>query len=444
MKTILTLLSVCISYAVFASHHMGGYIAAKQLNGHLYQITTVLLSDPNSPANAYSDSISLEYGDGQTEKIIRTSVSTEDGVQRNTYTTQHQYSTDGTFLIVYTSPNLPANIVNVNGGFSDNVPFKTTCLIRISSTLYFTSQSANPLAFEFVKGYTEKITHYNPTFVGGDSITVLHELVTDYPSLTNYTLPEGSSINPYSGMIAFTPKSPGLYLFMIRVSSYSRYGILVAQSCIPQLCKITDGISESPTVDFMLASLHPQGWYSRELVPNQNIDQQANFTGVSGSYSVELYSELFDKGATHSIIELMPNSVVTAVNWTALAEYERTTPYFITYRFRRSTENIITDYNIAFYHGAPINTGIHDQASSDEYIIVYPNPAYGTTQCFFVFNNVHQAQLLVYDALGRMITTQSVNGKSITVETSAWKSGMYTYTLLMENGEVQNGKLILK
>lgn len=442
MKTLLTVLSICISYAVFASHHLGGYIVAKQVSGRLYQISTVLLTDPNAPANNFAGDISLQFGDGITEIINRTSVTTEDGIQKSVYTTNHTYATEGIYAISFTNPNLPDNIVNVNGGISNSTPFQITSLIKVSNMLSGV-QSASPLAFEFVNASFNNPTTYNPTFVGGDNDFISYELVTQPNALPNYFLPEGSSVNPYSGMLTFTPKMKGLFLFVIKVSSY-RAGTLTAQSEVIQLFKVTETNPYKPTVDFMLASLHPQGWYSRELVPNQNIDQQVNFTGVSGPYTVELYSELFDKGATSSIIQLMPNSMVTNINWTALAQYARATPYFITYRFRSSAENMVHDYNIAFYHGAPINTGLHNQASNDQYVIIYPNPVYGATQCYFAFKDFQHAQLSVYDALGRMIISESVNGKSVTLETSTWKSGMYTYSLLMENGEVLNGKLMVK
>lgn len=442
MKTIFTLLAVCFSYVTFASHCIGGYIVAKQVSGRQYQITTVLLTDPNSPANMNSADISLDYGDGKTETVTRTAVSTEDGIQRNTYTIEHIYATDGVFTISFSNPNLPANIVNLNGGFSENTPFKTTCLIRVNNTVSG-MQSASPLAFEFVKGCLNKTSHYNPTFIGGDGYTVVQELVTEHPSLPNYNLPESSSINPYSGMLTFTPQFSGLYLFAFKITSYQN-GILMTQSHIIQLYKISEAQVGVPTIDYPETSAHPQGWQSRVVTPNQSVNQLVTFTGTGDPFTVEVYSELLNKGATSSISKPTTNSAVAELNWAALPAYERTTPYFITYRYRSSNLNMIDDYNIAFYHGAPINTGVDEETSENQAIILYPNPAFGATQCYFVFSEFQKGQLTVYDVLGKSIQTEAIDGKTYMLETRDLKPGMYTYRYVSQSGENFQGKLQLK
>lgn len=444
MKTPITLLAICFSFTASASHHMGGYITAKQVSARLYRITTVLLTDPNQPANTFSDSISLQYGDGETQIIGRTSAATEDGIQRSTYITEHRYSSDGTFIISYTNPNLPANIVNVNGGFSANTPFYTSCMIRISSSMTSPNQSPDPLAFNFSNGVLNTTTHYNPTFTGGNNDELTFELMAESNMLPNYSQPWGSSINQYSGMITFTPLTPGLYLFPIRVTSY-RNGIVTARTNAIQLYKILDGVAVTPAVNVPDAIMSLQGWYSRELIPNQTVDQQLQFTlqPVSPEFTAEVYSELKDKGAIVTSSEPTPSSILLNVNWTANPTYAKNTPYFITYRFRSSHLNITDDYNIAFYHGAPLNTWINDLNTSEQKVVVYPNPIDGGT-CTIEFGENQTGEISVIDLLGKKIVTEAVAGKKHTLKTDDWKTGIYCYSFISTGGEKIQGKLEVK
>jgi hypothetical protein len=442
MKTIFALLAFCLSGAsVYASHLLGGYITAKQQSGRIYEITVVTLSDPGSPANEFTSIITVNFGDTKSEEIARTSVSHDDvNVNRNTYITTHEYSTDGNFIISYTDPNLIPNIININGGNSDMLPFYIESMVKVDGSTS-KNQTAIPLAYEKVTTVTNQASHYNPTFAGAGDEEISYELVTP-TNLPNYVLPSSTFINPYSGMLSFTPMSPGYYLFFIKSKSFKN-GVLIASVTAAQLVNVKDAVFALPVVEIADVDLYAaQGWYRRSLEVNEVMSQPFTFSSVNSNIIGAVFSELFTYDATDSIIHATGSSTTIIVDWTALPIYVRETPYFATYRLR-SADNFIYDYNIAFYHGAPLNTGIFNVTSSTtQEVFIYPNPA--DNEFTLVFPEQLTAQILVYDALGKIVLSDKINGKAYHAETALWKSGIYSYSLQMQNGDYIKGKIIVR
>jgi hypothetical protein len=443
MKSILTLLTICIScISVYASHILGGYIAAKQVTGLHYQITAVVQSDPNSPSNNQMADIELNFGDGTKETVSRATLATENNVQRNIYVVHHTYAADGEYMITYTDPNWAANIVNLNGGFSDIIPVKLQCWINVKEALT-NQQSANPLAYEQVKGRLNHPLHYNPTFVRADGDDIYIELLAERSDLTNFNLPQNSIVNAHSGMLTFTPAQPGLFLFVFRIHT-SKNGIETSQTDMMQLIQVLDGVAASPTVEVINATLFDQGWYGKAVTPNEQLSQSVLFTLTNNPFSAEVYSELTDKGATTTIVNTALNQRHAKLDWTALPSYQRNTPYFITYRYRSSADNYIDDYNVAVYFGAPFNTGLNDNLWNQAAVKVYPNPVIDGTCTLLIPDNRSAATVSIYDALGRVVYTSKVNNQQLVLKTYTWPTGMYSYRVLTSNGLAKTGIFIVQ
>jgi hypothetical protein len=442
MKILLALLiTVTCCFSSMASHILGGYIAAKQQTGRQYQITVIVMSDPNIPSNTSTANIELNFGDGRKEIVERTTIATENGVQRNSYVVNHLFASDGLYVISYTDPNWAANIINLNGGFSEGTVLRLETMIRINS-LIVNGQSAIPLALEQVKGMLNHPLHYNPTFVQADGEDISIELLSARNDLTNYALPNGASVNPYSGMLTFTANNPGLFLVIFRVHTF-RNGVETSQTDAMQLVKIMDGTVSTPSVEVPDATFYDQGWYSRVVTENEQVSQSMVFTLDNNPFAVEVYSELTNKGATTTIVNTASNKKQGKLDWNVLPADERSTPYFITYRYRSTADNYIDDYNVALYDGAPLNTGLLEEAPWG-YGKVYPNPV-AEGKCTLVLpENLQMAALNIVDALGRNVYSTTISGQSILVETNHWPAGVYAYMVSTPTGKHISGNIVVR
>ncbi|MES2691270.1 MAG: T9SS type A sorting domain-containing protein [Bacteroidota bacterium] len=74
--------------------------------------------------------------------------------------------------------------------------------------------------------------------------------------------------------------------------------------------------------------------------------------------------------------------------------------------------------------------------------LVYPVP--GKDFVTIEFPVLHKnASLTVYDIKGKEMSTQTVNGNLLTIETKTFAPGNYTYTLKTTDGQISTGKFII-
>lgn len=240
---------------VLASHYRAGEITYEQISGRLYRVTAITYTDPNSPANEFTTTISMSWGDGNTEEVPRAGLNpiVPGVVQQNIYIATHQYSTAGTFLVSFADPNRVANIVNINGGFSDNTPFYVESLIRISTTLLGnTSPQLRTLpVFDGCLNfyYTHNPGAYDPD---GDSLAYVIIPPKQAPKLEvpNYTQPAASDsfeLDPYTGTLYWVkPTVLGLHNIAIRIEEW-RYGVLMGYVVRDMQIRIVECFNNPPT-----------------------------------------------------------------------------------------------------------------------------------------------------------------------------------------------------
>ena len=193
-----------------ASHLKGGYITYKWLSGRTYEVTLVTFSDPNSPADLNTLSVSLSLGDSDSYIVQRSARQIiSPSVVENIYTTTHTYQEEGVYMISYTDQSLIDGIVNINGGNSTNSTLFLESMLNING---FNGISNSPQPYSLLPdpiATSGNAMYYNSTWFtkkgtnqmqfGEDSIS--YEMLVGLDKNTNYTLPPGLSIDAYSGMI---------------------------------------------------------------------------------------------------------------------------------------------------------------------------------------------------------------------------------------------------
>ncbi|MES2781120.1 MAG: T9SS type A sorting domain-containing protein [Bacteroidota bacterium] len=444
MKNLIIILAICLfHFSTFASHLYGGYITTKKLSGRQYEISVTILGDPHGAAS--QTSIKLSFGDGDSQTVARLSLANlEDNFRSNIYKTIHEYQSDGVFIITYSDPNLVDNIVNVNGGQSSNSSLVIESMIRVSPTL-LSLENPRPLAYTFPSVAFGKSLTYNPTFIDAEGDNIVYELLSS-TNLLNYQLPAAMTMNQHSGMVTWNNINfQGLYLIQYKVSSYESNGILNAYTIVTQMIRVVDLVIDFPTpVHFPNTDLAPAGWY-RSVVNTSGWVQQPFIMPLNNNTNcnIEVYSELLHLNGR---IETNQNDSQHVVNffWEALAGMNRPTLYFVTFRLQSTKlARVSKDYNVAFYHGAPLTTGVNEWRGENEKVSVYPNPSTNGSCIFLLPTQSPNTMLHIYDMAGKEIVNTPVIDASYTWDHSSETTGLYFYQIEMPDGHLFSGKVMI-
>lgn len=450
MKTLITLITFCLFHsAAVATHLYGGYITTKKISGRKYEIRVLVVSDPNSPASQFLTNIDIDYGDGVLETVQRLSQGNLEGPFRtNTYVTTHEYQSDGIFVVTYTDPSLVDGIFNVNYGESGNTKLVLEAMIRISPTI-LSKENPAPLAYTFPYAGYGKPFSYNPTFIDMEGDNISYELLSN-PDLPNYQLPATMSMNPYSGMITWNNLNhQGLFLIQYKVNSFDK-GQLVAYSIVTQVIRVKDIVSDFPTPPSVPnTDIAPAGWY-RSVVATPGpvlqpfilpFSRNSNFTDCN----IKVFSELLQ--SSNGSVELKQNDSQQLANfsWSALTNMIRTTPYFVTFRLQSKTDaQQIKDYDLAFYHGAPLTTYNNEILIGDNNVSVYPNPS-TTGNSFFILPPYScNSVLRIFDMAGKEIVHTLLTQSSYNWEHPHQPAGLYLYSVELTNGSILKGKVVVE
>ena len=87
-----------------------------------------------------------------------------------------------------------------------------------------------------------------------------------------------------------------------------------------------------------------------------------------------------------------------------------------------------------------------EMPTSDQYLIIYPNPAWDKFTVSSQQSAVSNWQIAVYDMFGRKVEEIQVSkGKTkIVVNSMGWKKGLYIIRTMNKNGLIGSGKVIVK
>jgi gliding motility-associated-like protein len=277
-----------------ASHYRAGEITYEKINGRLYRITAITYTDPNSPANAFTGSVEIFWGDGSSEDVLRNEIKPiSTTVHQNVYVAEHQYATDGTFLVSLTDPNRVANIVNINGGFSDNIPFYVESLIRISSTL-LGNTSPQLRTLPVFDGCLQFYYTHNPGAYDPDGDSLAYKIVPpkqapnqDVPNYVQPLASDSFELNPYTGTLFWVkPIQKGLYNIAIRIEEW-RAGSLIGYVVRDMQINIVDCINDPPTPPTYQNSCVIAGDSVKFNVVSTDMNiQQITITGLGGPFEL--------------------------------------------------------------------------------------------------------------------------------------------------------------
>ncbi len=260
-----TLISILNNTDVCATHNRSGEITYKQ-TGPLTILATITTYTKASSTSADRDSLTLNWGDGESEIVARSNGNGEiilgEDIKVNYYTAEHTYPGRATFTLSFEDPNRVDNIVNVNFPNSVDVPFFVSTTFTLINTQFQGFNNSVVLLqppIDFACANQKFIHNPNAYDVDGDSLS--YELVIPLQAegdvVPSYRFPDEVSagpenrisLDPITGDFVWdSPKQTGEYNIAIKINEY-RNGILLNSVIRDMQIRVESCISLPPSIN---------------------------------------------------------------------------------------------------------------------------------------------------------------------------------------------------
>lgn len=295
---LLLLLSCLIGLKVYATHYRAGEIYYENIGGRNYRITATTFTDPNSNANQFTTQLTIFWGDGTSNVVMRTQrIEISVTVQKNVYQFTHTYPSDGNFVVSFSDPNRVADIRNINNGIrTDDIPFYVESLIKVSSAI---GNNNSPILRvpPIVDGCEDFFYLHNPGAYDPDGDSLVFSL--DVPKqgrndpVPNYTNPAATdsfTIDFRTGKVYWVkPVTIGFYNIAIRVTEY-RNGEIVGYVVRDMQIRINTCINNPPVITDVADQCVIAGDSVRLDInandPDGNSTQTITLTGYGGPFEL--------------------------------------------------------------------------------------------------------------------------------------------------------------
>ncbi|MBO9702388.1 MAG: T9SS type A sorting domain-containing protein [Sporocytophaga sp.] len=466
MKRILLLVVFLLNMVAvesFATHIKGGQILY-QIIGDKASVALITYTNRSAVDAGVDDpTASIDFGDGTSSEYPRSSKRLiNDDTYENVYMgEQHRFPGTGTYKIGYTESNRTGDIKNMSN--SINTPYYVETLVSIVSGSQTTYSgplflSAPIFQAEKNKTFTNNISAY---VQNGDSLA--YKLVSCKQArnvdVSNYFIPNGFKIDPYSGQITWdNPSIEGRYNFAVMVELYRsgvRIGYVIRDFQIyvnkdqlsGQKFDITSSHSLTPGNSI---SLDPGNVFSMEVFFQDTANSIANLKyfgelqNEDGVFNITI--EQANASARETSTALKSPLYKATVTMNVEEKHKRSMPYNLIFRgeTKGSSATISNDLTIQLYIGVPVPLGINSKsAKSKANLSLYPVPV---TDRFTIKKESNvSGTLIIYDIEGKDVKRIYLsNGALETQYSIELQSGTYMYNFNSDNGEeFSTGKFLV-
>ena len=262
---IFSFLFMIASQKASATHNRAGEIRIEQL-GECNSLTIrayVTTYTKASSTSADRDSVTICWGDGVCEKIVRdTSALLGNDIKKNTYIGTHTYAGRGRYVISMTDPNRIDNIININNGRSVQIPFYIETVYTFLDP-QFQGCNSTPILNQppIDIGCVGKEFRHNPNAFDPDGDSLSYQLVVPLQGediqVPNYEFP--NQVNPGAGnlmdlnevtgdFIWIAPQQQGDYNLAIMIIEY-RNGIPIDSTIRDLQIQIENCDNQPPVIE---------------------------------------------------------------------------------------------------------------------------------------------------------------------------------------------------
>lgn len=315
MKRFLPFLLLAVIYSnMFATHNRAGEIRYRVVSYLTFQVTIITYTKASS-TEADRDTLKLDWGDGTVEKVLRSNgppgtngvpqgiVLPGYDIKYNEYASgNHTYPGALPFYIISMGdPNRIANIININGGASVNIPFYIEDTLRIFNPAFVGLNNSPILLYPPIDFACVGDTFlHNPTAFDPDGDSLSYRLITplahsgvdvpnyQYPDLIGQGINNRFTINSITGEIIWaTPQRVGTYNVAILVTEY-RNGIMIGTVLRDMQIIVEDCNNTPPQIIEFADTCVVAGTTLRKTVTayDRNANQTVRLTAQGGPFQL--------------------------------------------------------------------------------------------------------------------------------------------------------------
>lgn len=457
-NTLLLLLLFSSSQFLYATHNRAGEIVYEQIGDQTIQATIITYSKTSStPADR--DSLTICWGDGSCETLVRVNGNgagepQENDFKVNTYVGTHAYDAMGTYQISMTDPNRNGGILNVNSANSDLVQFHLQATVNLMSMENDqTNRSPTLLVPPIDIGFVRQPFMHTPNAVDLDGDSIAYELITplmenDMP-VPNYVQVDeigAGADNTYTfdektGLFVWnSPQIVGEYNIAIKVKAY-RDGQLVDMLVRDMQILIMPDDNKPPALSI-------QDFIPTTIKIDAGETVNINFIGideedriVDGIPDLSVTSETIELGASTEYNSTLGSST-GKFTWTPSESDVRSTPYQVTIKAvdsKSAASFVVVNIEVSAF-----STAISETFKNEGYKL-FPNPTRGESFLQIPDKGINQsATLSIFDNLGRLVQTQEIDQltKTISLPTTELTQGNYIIQLRNQEINVSSSLII--
>ncbi len=217
----------------YATHQRAAEIIYRHLSGLTYEITLISYTFTPSPANAYRDNLSINWGDGTVSDIPRVVVTyLPDDITYNKYVGQHTFPGPATYIISCEDPNRNGGIINIPN--SINTPLFIYSELMINP--FFGGYNNSPVLLipPVDNACVNQPFYHNPGAFDADGDSLSYRLVpcrgAEGKVIPGYTYPSASnklSLDSITGDLLWdSPKQQGEFNIAILIEEW-RNGVKI-------------------------------------------------------------------------------------------------------------------------------------------------------------------------------------------------------------------------
>jgi len=329
-----------------ATHQRAAEITYRHLSGLTYEITLISYTFTPSPANAFRDYLTIQWGDGTSSEIRRVEIQyLPNEISFNRYVGEHTFAGPATYTISCEDPNRNGGILNIPN--SINVPLFIYSELVINPFMGGYNNSPVLLLPPIDNACVNQPFLHNPGAYDVDGDSLSYRLVTCMGAMglpiPGYTLPPATdslTLNPVTGdFLWVTPPQQGEYNIAILIEEW-RNGTKIGSILRDMQIIVIACNNKPPVIEPLQDTCVEAG--DTLIFPVRAYDPDSNritLTATGGPFLLSSHpATLIPNPATDSA------HVTALFNWPTICDHVKINPYQVFFKAQDNSKPVnLTD-----------------------------------------------------------------------------------------------------